>query len=332
MQMSLTRFFTRPRRWWDPVILGPVALLVCIALLCSGGGTTKGKANAEAKAAKHVAEARSQMNAALDRHLRGVRAVFERGRKGAPAFASEALSLSGKWALIKSAVRFEAVAHATFLAEAFAKHVFTGDELEAAVKASVQGYVSELDAIENQMLVRLRIDLSDGELGRSGKLPALDSDSAFRGEYRRLAESLTRTLHADAGVEAGRFVAGWVAMDAATPVVISVVELVAAELGVEGGILGAGAASGVATLGIGLIVGYVADQIIAWLLKEVAGYDPEEKIAGKVRDSLGRVESLLIDGAGGRGGLRRELERIGKTRSDTQSRVINQLLKEGGVS
>ena len=78
-------------------------------------------------------------------------------------------------------------------------------------------------------------------------------------------------------------------------------------------------------------MGLVADHVIAWALKE-AGYDPAAEIAAKVRESLDRLESLLIDGTPEKGGLRRELQNIGQSRSKCQDAVIHQLLKEGGVS
>ena len=155
------------------------------------------------------------------------------------------------------------------------------------------------------------------------------SDTAFQEEYLRLAGGITQTLERDAGMEVGRQVAGFVVMDVATPIVIRIVEFVAAELGVEAGILGAGAASGTVTFGVGLIVGIVADQVIAWVLKE-AGYDPAAEIAGKVRETLDRVESLLIDGTPEKEGLCKELERIGAARSKRQDMVIDKLLSEGG--
>ena len=49
------------------------------------------------KAKGILADSRSQANIALANRLRDVRAVFERGRGGADAFAEDALSWSGKW-------------------------------------------------------------------------------------------------------------------------------------------------------------------------------------------------------------------------------------------
>jgi len=315
-------------RW----ILG-TAFPVAIILLVASLGLLKRNDSRDAlraKAKEILADSRSQANAALANRLRDVRAVFERARGGADALAEDALSWSGKLALIKGKLGIgEDDAHAAFLAETFSKRIFTSDDLKTALEAAVKGYLSDLDAIENQMLVRLRADLADSELGRGGKIPSLASDTAFQEEYLRLAGGITQTLERDAGMEVGRQVAGFVVMDVSTPIVIRIVEFVAAELGVEAGILGAGAASGTVTFGVGLIVGIVADQIISWVLKE-AGYDPAAEIAGKIRGTLDRVEALLIDGTPEKDGLCRELERIGEARSKCQDTVIDKLLSEGG--
>ena len=329
-----SRFVCPMSHWRLGVIaLGAIAILGCIALLWADWGGDKSSlllAASREKAGKHLANAHLKANIALDARLQVVRAVFNRGRKGADMFAEDALSWGGKWALVKETLGIgEDQAHAQYLAESFGKHIFTNDDLNNALEGVIKGYISDLDSIENQLLVQLRADLADSELGRGGKLPVLSSDEAFREEYRRMAGSIMETLKRDAGMEVGRQVAGFVVMDAATPVVIHIVEFVAAELGIEAGILGTGAASGVATLGVGLLVGIIADKLIAWVLKE-AGYDPAEEIAAKVRASLDNVESLMIDGTADKGGLRRELKRIGNARSQCQDLSIDKLLSEGG--
>ena len=325
--------------------LGAGAVLGCLVLLFAnwggGDGSLLSDASKEAdnrslssatkeKASKHLAVAHQKAAAALEARLKTVRDVFKRGRMGAKPFAEDALSWSGKWALVKGALGIgEDKAHEQYLKESFGKYVFASDDINTALEGAIKGYISDLDTIENQLLVQLRADLADSELGRGGKLPSLSSDEAFRSEYQRMAGGVTGTLQRDAGMEVGRQVAGFVVMDAATPVVINIVEFVAAELGIEAGILGTGAASGVATLGIGLIVGIIADQMIAWVLKE-AGYDPVEEISAKVRASLDNVESLMIEGKASEGGLRRELQRIGSARSKCQDAAIDKLLNEGG--
>jgi len=161
-------------------------------------------------------------------------------------------------------------------------------------------------------------------------LPAFfQNDEAFRAEYRRLEADLKGLLTRDAQVTAGREVAALVAMDVATTIVLRIVQVVAAERGVEAGILGAGAASSVATLGVGPIVGLIVDQAFTWVMKK-AGYDPAQEIAGKVRASLSRIENLLLDGAEGHSGLSRELQTLHAARSQLRHAVINKLLQKGG--
>lgn len=321
----------RPRWKRVTLSLAAVILVSLVGVTCSQWGTSaSAKRACQEKAETLLSDAHSQSDHALDLRIKSVRAVFARGRAGADAFAAEALSWRGKWALIEDTLGIgEENAHAAFLAELFARHIFSNADLKNVLDRAVAGYVSDTDAIENSLLVQLRADLADSELGRGGKMPALASDAAFQEEYRQLATGLIRTMQIDGGMEIGRQVANFVAVDVATPVVVRIVEFVAAELGMEAGILSAGAASSFTTLGIGFIVGYIADEVIVWVLKQ-AGYDPAAEIAGKIRASLDRVESLLIDGTATGGGLRRELLRIGSARARCQDAVIHKLLEEGG--
>jgi len=266
---------------------------------------------------------------ALEERLHAMISLFERGQKGAIAFAEDATSWSGKWALLKDKVGLEEDAHTKFLAEAFARYVLTGEDLQSTLDNAVKGYLSDLNGIENEVLVQLRADLADEALGRGVKPPCLVSDEAFGREYRRLAAELTPRLDRDLKVTAGREVASFVAMDVATQVVIRIARVAAAELGVEAAILGAGAASTLTTLGVGLVVGIIVDQVIAWVMKQ-AGYDPAGEIASKVRESLNTLKALLLEGAQGKSGLRRELQRIQQARSHLRQQVIDKLLSEGG--
>jgi len=68
-------------------------------------------------AAKPLADADRQTQEAVHNRLDAVKALFERGLGGADAFAEEALSLWGKWALIQGTLGLgEDDAHGKFLA------------------------------------------------------------------------------------------------------------------------------------------------------------------------------------------------------------------------
>jgi hypothetical protein len=69
----------------------------------------------------------------------------------------------------------------------------------------------------------------------------------------------------------------------------------ATELGVSGGILGAGAYSGAFTFGVGLVAGILVDMALDWVIRQ-AGYDPEGEVAAKVAESLDHLERLILEG------------------------------------
>jgi hypothetical protein len=328
-------------RTWRPLW----GFLQCLLCVCVLGGTSASKAANDMplvligddlplkeKLKKDLAEAKEKADSALQTRLRTLQEVFSRARRGADTFAVEALSWRGKWALVKGKLHIgKEDAQAKFLGDAFTKHVLNGDDLKVALETAVHGYISDLDLVQNELLVRLRADLADSELGRSGKLPYLESDKSFLAEFQKLTKAVLPALKIDLNMELLRQSSGFAAMDLATPIVVRIVGVVAAELGLEAGILGTGAVSGFATLGIGLVVGVIADQVIAWALK-AAGYDPAKEIAEKVRSTLDQLERLMIDGTKEKPGLRQELEKVGKARSRIQEAVVNKLLLEGAGS
>jgi hypothetical protein len=278
-----------------------------------------------------LSEADSQSTAALQRRLQPLHDLFVHGKKGARPFAEQAISWSGKWALVKGMV-WSADAHHQFLADAFGQHVFSPDELKSAMEGAVQAYLSDLDALENEMLVRLRADLAD--IGGASVAADLRSDQAFRAQYRKLADQVVRGMTIDFGVQAGREIGFFVAADVATQAALQASRTVAAEMGVEAGVLGTGAASAVETLGVGLVVAVLLDGVIDAAFK-AAGYDPAAKIAEQVRASLDTMEAALTGEAqffAGKkaGALRHHLETIHAARSKLRRQTIERFLNQGG--
>ncbi len=249
-----------------------------------------------AKVQPHLDELDRQASAARDRRLTALRAFFREREKGAGGFAEEALSWGGKWALIKQTIGIgEADAHRKQLSDAFGRHIFTGADLQAELERAVRGHLSDLEGMENDMLVRVRADLNDADLGRDKRPASLDSDAAFQAECRRLEADLVPVLSRELGVTAGREVVSFVAMDVATQVVLRVTEAVAAELGISTGILGTGAASTIETLGVGLVVGIVIDALVGELMRAF-GHDPEGEIKGQTVNLVEHLADLMIDG------------------------------------
>jgi hypothetical protein len=350
------------------------ALVASAAVLIGGvfwllnplGGEEPAQRETWAKVQPHLERLDKEAEQARERRLASLRDFFREREKRSPRFAEDALSWGGKWALIKQTIRVgEADGHRKHLAETFARDILSADELQAEIARAVRGYLSDLEGLENDMLVKLRADLADLEMGRGVKLAMLGSDAAFLAECHRLEAELRPTLSRELGVTVGREVASFVAMDVTTQIVIRVAEAVAVELGASAGVLSAGAASTVATLGVGLVVGVVIDALLGELMRAF-GHDPEREISDQVAGQVRRLSDLLIDGdpavrgsharllemgnddwypparaAGlqaalsieksGRLGLRGELTGQHRLRSKLRSEALRKLVSEGGL-
>jgi hypothetical protein len=283
---------------------------------------------------QRLAEADDRSKQAIDARLKPLADLFARGRQGARPFADEALSWNGKWQFVKGLVQ-GGRSHRAYLSDAFGEHVFTPAELQAAMEASVRAYLDDLEASEGEMLVALRADLADADRPAELLPPHLRGDEAFRREYRELADRVAGDIRQDVGVTVGREVGLIVASDVAAQVALQAAKAAAAEMGVGAGVLGTGAVAGVATLGVGIVVGIILDYLIDEVFR-MAGYDPAEKIAAKVRDSLNTMEAALVRDPdllswASKGALRRRLEEIHTERSKLRRETVGRLLSEGGA-
>ncbi len=230
---------------------------------------------------------------ALNRHLSGIHAFLDERKAGTRAFAERMVGLQGKWETLKAQIGYSSE-FAVFLSEAFAEHVFPMQELEKVVSTSVRSYLAELEAIDDDLLVRLRADLSDDELPRLA-IPALRSDEALRRHYHELSQRVTRDLSTDLAVVAAREFFIWHASNIATDLTLQVGAAIASRLGLSTTLLAAGAESTWQTLGVGLVVCFVLDAVINRIIK-ATGYDAEEQIAARVDETLSALGRTITDG------------------------------------
>jgi hypothetical protein len=126
-----------------------------------------------------------------------------------------------------------------------------------------------------------------------------------------------------------------VATDVATQVALQAAQAAATEMGVNAGVLGAGAASTVATLGVGMVVAILLDCILDEIVK-AAGYDPAANIAAIVCESIDKMEAALIRDAGPlssdtKGALRLRMEELHQSRSKLRREAVLRLVSEGGM-
>jgi hypothetical protein len=221
--------------------------------------------------------------------------LWER-RDRSRAFATEALSLRSKWELAKSKLPgTDSDGHLRFLRRRFEEVVFSQKELADVIQSAVEEYVEKLRGIENELLVALQADLGEQELAALGCDLRFNTDGDFMKEYARSLQVVADATARDLGATVGREVVTWVAADLVTKVGVSLVTNLAGRLGVSAGILSAGAASTVATLGIGLVAGVVIDALLDWLLLEL-GYDPVGDVQDEVDLALSEFEQVLLYG------------------------------------
>jgi hypothetical protein len=243
-----------------------------------------------------LAQAEQAGVAALDRHLATIPAFITERKQGTRAFSARLLGLRGKWELIKTRFRTEGEdEYARWLRDQFADNLFRSEELQQTVEAAIRAYLSELVGIEGQLLIRLRADLADSELQVQEAIPALWSDAVLRQRYDMMMTLTLPLLDKDLKVTAVREAASFVGSEIATAITLKVGAAVMARLGVSAGILTTGAASGWATFGIGLVIGFVVDQAIGEIMK-AAGYDAEARIAARVDETLDDIGRVITDG------------------------------------
>jgi hypothetical protein len=244
----------------------------------------------------HLAWAQRQSEEVLGEYLRQMDDFFETAKKGTPEFADRALGFGSKWRLVADHVPFtRGGRHEKFLRSQFEDHVFRPSQLGDMVEQVVAGYLAHTRSIEGEMLVKLRADVAD--FPETYVLAELD-EANWRARYdEALSDALAATgsdLRSDVAGQVVSLIAG------------EVLTQVATRLGVSAGILGTGAASSWATFGIGVVVGLVVDQIVAWVWDWYA--DPTGTLVGQLNTRLDHVNRLIVDGADDMQGLRARLK------------------------
>jgi len=263
---------------------------------------------AEERARPHIEKADAESFAQVDGSLRSLEDFFGEAKGHSKAFAKEVLGWHSKYKLIRGQ-------HEQFLAEAFRKHFFGPEELKQALTQAVEAYVAENEAIDNRMLVDIRMDVAG--------LPAVQSLSSIplpdlQARYREVCGRIGSIAGADGAVDLGR-----VAADA---IVSAVLAMIAARMGTSAVIVGTGAASGWWTLGIGLVVGLIVDQIIATAWDWT--YDPRGKLVAMMDEKIDEVRQLVLEGDGGKPGLRAELRSYAEKRATLRREAVMTLLAE----
>lgn len=261
---------------------------------------TRPRAEIEEACTKHVTEAEAKAKAAINRRASEFSDFIDSRKSGARPFSKDIVSLYGKWRAVSPYLPFtDKDGHKKYVVEKFDAHIFTNEQLAAAVKRAVEGSVKDLESIENELAVALRQEI----LGRSLRP---DEVPIAAEEFKKAVERLVAASQWDATKSAGNLVVSEVAAQVATQVLV--------RLGVSAGILGAGAANSWWSFGAALVIGIVVDVIWEWI------DDPAGDIE---REMLSALDKLSIDASTA---IKEEMNKVISQRGDLWNKTAKEIL------
>ena len=258
------------------------------------------------KAEPHIKAADKQSLEGIPAAVAIVNEFFADAKSNTRAFAGDALGLYSKiaWARGK---------HDAYLAARFRKNVFAPEDIEATVTKAVASYLDDVEGIENQMLVNIRLDVANLPAGASiGRMSVEEFREAFRKMTKEISSRTAWNVGSDVGKEFAAQIAGQVLVRAA------------ARLGVSGGILAAGAATSWATFGVGVAVALVIDLMVSAVWDWVE--DPRGQLADQMKIKLEEIRQMIVDGDKETPGLRQELQKYATQRAFVRRDAVHAMV------
>jgi hypothetical protein len=270
----------------------------------------------------HLAWADEQNTQAIEDALATLDAFFDQARQGVPAFAESALSLSSKCRLMVDYLPgTSGDRHAEYLTAEFGRTIFTPEQLQQALERVVQHYMTELRSVESQMLLGMQVDLADLP---PESLPPLLAPAGLEEHFQAALLEVQGAVSRELGGDVVCLTASTIGTSLATDLALMVLEQVGVRLGVSGGILTAGVDSGVATLGVGVVVGFIVDWVVGAVWDWFS--DPRGQLQELLDRQLTRLQRLLIDGEGPEDGLRTKLQVLNQGRAVLRRATVTRLL------
>jgi len=286
---------------------------------------------------QHVREADMKAMEAISKRASEFSSFIQDRKAGAKPFSKDVVSLYGKWRAMKPGVErvrsyydayneltnptaviwkklwgektnvekfvkgeeiFDKDSHKIFVSQKFDAHIFSSDELAAAMRRSIEGAVRDLEGIENELAVALRQEI----LGRSlapNEIPIASDE--FKTAITRMVVASQR----DAAKTAGNLVVSEIASQVGSQVFV--------RLGVSSGILTAGAANSWWSFGAALVIGVAVDMIWEWV------DDPAGDIE---REMIVALDNLSTQGSTA---IREEMAKTISARSKLWKEVIKNI-------
>ncbi len=265
-------------------------------------------------AGPHLKLADERIISATRSHFDSLNTLFDQSRSQSGTFAKSALGWGSKWRIIADATPFtRGDRHAEYLREQFELQVLKGEDLTKAIEQAVTEFLAEIRSTESKMLVDLRVDVED-----------------FSHTYELgLMDAVEVQSHFDAAIENAKHISGYdlqsnISSQLVSIIVGEVLTQVAVRLGVSAGILGTGAASGWVTLGIGVIVGLVIDQIVSAIWSRWS--DPSKNIEDELNHQLKVMQRVICYGDEKTKGLVQHFEEIARSRAELRRIAVLKLL------
>jgi hypothetical protein len=268
------------------------------------------KTQARARLLARLDAADAEAQRALAVRLDPLAARFETQRQQIPALADRLLGLPAQWRYLADRLPIGAGGRlADFLRDELRGTLFDPAHVRALIGETIAGYRQDERDIEDRLLVQLRLDLPD--------LPAATADDPAVPAARDVAAmgaSVAEALRVELGHEAAALAAG------------EVLAHVALGAAARSGLGAASRASSVATLGVGLAAGLLAERAIA-----NAWGDPRHELVRRLGRTLDALERELIEGHTRSPGLRPRLGRELRERAARRRSILLRATGPGGV-
>ena len=236
--------------------------------------------------------------------------LFAAQRRRLPELAEELLGLSAQWNYLADRLPLGAGGRqAAFVRRTLLGTLFDPAALDAALAGAVARYLESERAIDDGLLVRLRLDLADLPAPTAIALPdRLEPPGADRSG---VLVDATASVRVELGHELAALAIG------------EVLAAAALRLGASAGLVSAGEMSAAATFGVGLAAGLAAERAIAW-----AFGDPRDTLASRLGAALDELKQRVLDGTPGVPGLRAGLERATAERIARRQAIIFRAIEE----
>lgn len=207
---------------------------------------------AAGRATKELDWADEESRKLVQECLGPVGAFFDEAKEGLPGFSENALAWASKWRLVADYVPWTSHdRQRSYLEERWNERLFSPQKLTGILQRVAKRYAAGVDDVEQQMLVRLRLDVADLP---SEALPELADEGRLAAEFRAAVDEAIEHARADVGREVELFVVA--------EVIEHVLARVVRQLGLSTALLGGGAVAAPYSAGLSLLSALILNYLL----------------------------------------------------------------------